>query len=82
MSKYFVPCALVLVLHAAAAIGLRPYSDMLIAIGLHFVRGNDVADLLDVMIAGAALVGVVLLSATAAVVYARAQYRSADDDQT
>ncbi len=70
MSNYFIACTLVLVLHLAAAFGIRPYSDMLIAVGLHFVRGNDIADLLNVVLAGAAVVGALLLCATVAAVYA------------
>jgi hypothetical protein len=42
------------------------------------VRGNDVADLLNVVAAGAALVGGVLLSATVGVVYAVELARRAD----
>jgi hypothetical protein len=78
MSKYLVPCAIVLVLHIAAVLGVRPYSDMIIAVGLHLVRANDVADLLNVVAAGAALVGGVLLGATVGVVYAVELARSAD----
>ncbi len=70
MSKYLVPCAIVLVLHTAAGLLVRPYGDLVIAVGLHLVRGNDVADLLNVFVAGAALLGGVLLCATVGVVYA------------
>jgi hypothetical protein len=70
VSKYLVPCALVLVLHTAAALGVRPYGDLLIAIGVHLVHGNDLADLLNVFVAGAALVGGVLLCVTVGAVYA------------
>jgi hypothetical protein len=69
MRRYLIACALVLVLHVAAGLGVRPYGDLLIAVGLHVVRANDVADLLDVFMAGAALVGAALLCTTVAFVY-------------
>jgi len=72
MRDYVIAPALALLLHLALVLAIGPYARLMAGVGGVLVRGNDVADLPDMVFAGAAMAGLVWIAlAVGAVAIAR-----------
>lgn len=82
MRRYLVTAAVVLVLHAVAAILIRPYSGILVDVGGLFVHNTDIASLWDRLVAGFSLVAGALLFAAMVMTYMRGTWRRTQEAPT
>ena len=82
MRRYLVTAALVLVLHAVAAILFRAYSGILVDVGGLFIHNTDIASLWDRLMAGFSLVAGALFFAAMAMTYMRGIWRRAQEAHT
>lgn len=82
MRRYLVTAAVVLVLHAVAAILFRPYSGILVDLGGLFVHNTDIASLWDRLVAGFSLVAGALLFAAMVLTYLRGTWSRAQEAPT
>jgi hypothetical protein len=70
MRRYVLAVVIILAMHCAATLLVRPYTRLLVKVGSLFLQATDIADIPGLLLTGFLLVGSVLVLGTIAIAYA------------